>query len=280
LTPLRAPDGVTIRALRDNAERDAAVELQRLVWGVRFEEIVPRAVMWAAQRIGGVAAGAFAEDGRLIGLVFGFTGFRDGRPVHWSDMLAVDPAARGRGISVALKAFQRAELLRAGVEHVAWTFDPLESRNAYINFARLGILAREYLRDVYGGSTSPLHEDVGTDRLVADWRIASERVARRLDGRERAPTAAEIAALPRINVAKRVGEAIESSEPAVDRDGARLRLAIPADMQRLKQRWPELGAHWRGCTRVAFEAYLDRGYRVEELVRIGETSDYVLARPQ
>jgi predicted GNAT superfamily acetyltransferase len=270
--------GVTIRALRGDDELRAAVALQRLVWGERFEEIVPRALLWIGQRIGGVAAGAFDERGELIGLVFGLTGIRHGQPVHWSDLLAVHPDARGRGISIALKAYQRAELLRLGVESVGWTFDPLESRNAHINFARLGIVAREYLRDLYGdGASSPLHAALGTDRLVADWRIASERVTRRLDGRERAPTAAETAALPRINVARRVADGIESREPDLELDAPRLRLAIPADIQMLKRVSPELARAWRLHTRAAFETYLARDYRVEELVRVGETSDYVLA---
>ncbi|NIP80133.1 MAG: GCN5 family acetyltransferase, partial [Gemmatimonadetes bacterium] len=79
------------------------------------------------------------------------------------------------------KAHQRELLLDRGVETVHWTFDPLEARNAHLNLRRLGAVVREYRRNVYGPSSSPLHAGIGTDRLVAEWPIASDRVARRLD---------------------------------------------------------------------------------------------------
>jgi len=39
-----------------------------------------------------------------------------------------------------------------------WTFDPLQSRNAYLNFAKLGIIVREYAADMYGETDSPCTE--------------------------------------------------------------------------------------------------------------------------
>jgi predicted GNAT superfamily acetyltransferase len=62
------------------------------------------------------------------------------------------------------------------VPTIEWTFDPLEMRNAYFNIARLGAIVRHYIPDCYGGSTSPLHGGLPTDRLVAEWHVASDRV--------------------------------------------------------------------------------------------------------
>ena len=59
-----------------------------------------------------------------------------------------------------------------------WTFDPLEIKNAHLNIARLGAIARHYLPDFYGPSTSPLQGGLPTDRLVAEWWLASPRVRR------------------------------------------------------------------------------------------------------
>lgn len=147
------PSDFEIRPLVDYDEMKRAVDFQKLIWGAGFGELVPAAVLWFSSRIGAVLAGAFDPGDRMIGLLFGVTGWKSGRPVHWSDMLGVHPDARGRGVGIALKRYQRDRLLEDGVATAQWTFDPLESRNAWINFARLGITAREYVRDAYGVSS-------------------------------------------------------------------------------------------------------------------------------
>src|SRR5690606_17140421 len=143
-------DAFEIRPVRTIEEAQRCVALQKEVWGPSFTEIVPPAILWAAQKLGGVTAAAYDAEGTLAGFVFGITGFEDGRLVHWSDMLAVRPDLRDRGLGARLKRYQRDALLPLGVQTVYWTFDPLESKNAYLNFGRLGIIAREYHRDFYG----------------------------------------------------------------------------------------------------------------------------------
>ena len=56
------------------------------------------------------------------------------------------------------------------------TFDPLELKNAHFNLNRLGAICRRYIKDLYGVTTSPLHRGIPTDRLVAEWRLDSQRV--------------------------------------------------------------------------------------------------------
>lgn len=271
-------ESYTLRRVRGMDEIRECVTLQKLAWGPDFGELVPPAILWAAQEVGGVTAGAFDAAGRMAGFVFGMTGVRDGRLAHWSDLLVVRPEIRDRGLGARLKRFQRDELLRLGVGIVYWTFDPLESKNAYLNFNRLGITARDYRRDLYGHTGSPVHEGIGTDRLVAEWEIDSERVHRRLSGEAPAPNAEEIAALPLVNETRRSPVGLESLEPDLSLDADRVRIAIPVDIQRLKTQALDLAADWRARTRAAFEAYLGRGYRVVELVREGERSCYVLER--
>jgi predicted GNAT superfamily acetyltransferase len=65
-----------------------------------------------------------------------------------------------------------------------WTYDPLEAKNAHFNLNKLGAMAGEYVRDMYGRRDSPLHRGIGTDRLVPTWAMDSPRVIDRLvDGR-------------------------------------------------------------------------------------------------
>ncbi|HEU6451366.1 MAG TPA: GNAT family N-acetyltransferase [Gemmatimonadaceae bacterium] len=260
--------------MRDAAELHDAVELQKQVWGDDFTEIIPSSVLKVVQQVGGIAIGAFVEN-RLVGLLFGISGIRDGELAHWSDTLAVLPEYRDLGIGRRLKWQQRDRLLVEGVERIHWTFDPLESRNAYVNLVRLGAVAGEYRRDFYGATASILHEGLETDRLVASWEIRSDRVARRLAG-ERGWSETSVEGVPLVNQWRSSGQLPIAGEPDLSLTAPAVRLAIPADIQELRSRSPEVALDWRRTTRAAFEAYLGRGYAAIDLVRGPECSCYVL----
>lgn len=268
----------TIRQLSGDADFAAAVALQEETWGENFSERVPKAILRTVQRLGGVAAGAFTAEGRLDGFVFGITGWRDGVPLHWSDMLAVRPGLRDRGLGEALKRHQRDVLLGRGVMDVEWTFEPLESRNAHLNFGRLGVVSRQYVREYYGGSDSPLHEGLGTDRLVVNWRLDDRSVEDRLAGRTQPPVLRDVEDVPVINPAREVDGVAACDDARVDLQANRLLLTIPADLNRVREAGQEAVARWRAVTRTAFETYLPRGWQVVDLVRAGQWSAYVLER--
>lgn len=161
--------GIEIRALEAHAELDAAVGLQNDIWGYAPGESVPLQMFIIAAGTGGQVFGAF-EAGRMVGFCLAFSGTKpDGRPYLYSHMLGVRPEARDRHIGRALKLEQRRDALARGIELVEWTFDPLELKNAYLNIQVLGAIARRYLPDHWGPTSSPLHGSVPTDRLVAEW---------------------------------------------------------------------------------------------------------------
>lgn len=270
-------DGICIRPLRGQAEYEACVALQRSTWGAGFTEVVPPALLRIAQHTGGVASGAFDAEGTLVGFVFGICGAEDGRLVHWSDMLAVRPERRNLHLGERLKRHQRELVLARGITRMYWTFEPLESKNAYFNFARLGAVSSEYLRDLYGETDSDLHRGIGTDRLIALWALDSDRVARRLEGRDAPMSGAELAGIPVVNPVE-AGARIRCRAPDLEMDAARVAIAIPGDIQSLKAADPGLAAAWRSHTRAAFEAYFGRGYVAVELARSGEWSAYIVER--
>src|SRR4030095_7428233 len=117
------PDGVTFRSLASLADYEACIDLQRLTWGRDFSDVVPLSILKITQKAGGIAGGAFSPDGRLLGFVYGLTGYVDRRPFHWSHMLAVNPEARDLGLGTRLKLYQRELLLPQGIEEVQWTYD-------------------------------------------------------------------------------------------------------------------------------------------------------------
>jgi predicted GNAT superfamily acetyltransferase len=258
-----APDGITLRRVQTLAEYQECLAIQEETWGASFRELVPPAILMVAQKLGGVCAGAFASHGRMLGFVFGITGIRDGRLAHWSDMLAVRTEARGTHIGERLKHYQR-DLVRAvGVETMYWTFDPLVARNAYLNLARLGARAIEYVPNMYGITGSPLHGGLPTDRVVVAWDLTRD------DGH--APTSVRPGVL--VNPVALDGLPALNGLPRAPR----VRIAVPRDLEGTPN---EHLAAWRAVTREAFLSYLARGYSVVGFRRgePGELPYYELSR--
>jgi predicted GNAT superfamily acetyltransferase len=266
-----------IRPFKTIQEFHACVALQEETWGHGFSERVAPAILKVAQILGGVSAGAWDEDGTLAGFVFGMTGVRDGEVVHWSDMLAVRRGIRDTGLGTRLKAYQREVLLERGIGTMFWTFDPLQSRNAYLNFSKLGIVVREYARDMYGQTDSPLHRGIGTDRFIALWLMDGDRVARRVAGQERGPEAEDVGA-GAVALAPRYSDASipEPGEPDLGLDGPDVRVAVPSDISEVMATSMDLAVAWREATRAALTHYMDRGYEVREFLRGEPTSHYLL----
>src|SRR5207245_11217601 len=100
---------------------------------------------------------------------------------------------RARGVGLTLKLLQREEALSRGIRLIQWTFDPLELRNAHFNLNRLGAICREYLPNLYGVTTSPLHRGLATDRLLVEWRLDSSRAAAAIQNVAKDPVEASAA---------------------------------------------------------------------------------------
>jgi predicted GNAT superfamily acetyltransferase len=80
------------------------------------------------------------------------------------------------GTAEKLKLAQRDAARQQGIKRIEWTFDPLESKNAYLNIAKLGVIVRRYHVNYYGRIESQLHAGLDTDRLVAEWWIDKPRI--------------------------------------------------------------------------------------------------------
>jgi predicted GNAT superfamily acetyltransferase len=269
-------DDFTLRRLESQSDYDEAVALQEETWGAGFTDRVPAAILRVAQKVGGVSAGAFDAQGRLVGFVFGLTGVRDGRLVHWSDMLAVRDEARGRHLGERLKHYQRALVRAVGVDLMYWTFDPLVARNAHFNLNRLGAVVAEYVPDLYGSNTgSVLHGTLPTDRFIARWDLADPDPA--ATPRNAATPASTAGDAPHAIVA---GDSrVQLTTPLPDAPGVRVR--IPHDIERVLATDPDAALAWRLATRDAFRHYLARGYRVTGFDRgdANRLPSYELTRP-
>lgn len=267
-----------LRAIADLAGCRAVVELQIAVWGADAET-VPASVLLVSAKRGGILVGAF-DGGALVGFVWSMPGWRDGRPTHWSHMLAVSPAARGRGIGEALKRAQRDRALAQQIDLVEWTFDPLQAQNAHLNLARLGAVASTYLADAYGAMSGPLHRGTPTDRLVAEWWIRRPHVERRLErGARLTARSADVAGAPLTIETRPADPWVECVGERCDLDASRLLVPVPPRFTEMQQQARDSAASWRAASRAVFSTYFARGYVAVDffLDREGAGGHYLLA---
>jgi predicted GNAT superfamily acetyltransferase len=166
---------MTIRPLTDIAEFQGCIELQREAWGSADIDLMPARYFVTHSHIGGLVLGAFDGE-RLIAFVNAVPAVRDGM-VYWrSNMLAVARAYWNSGIGAELKLGQRDEARQRGIHLIEWTYDPLESKNAYLNIRKLGAIVRRYYPNLYGVTTSALQQGLESDRVIAEWWIDVPRV--------------------------------------------------------------------------------------------------------
>jgi predicted GNAT superfamily acetyltransferase len=166
---------IVIRKCQSLEDFQLCVALQREIWQESDLEIEPVTAFVVAANTGGQVLGAFDGE-RLAGYTLAVAGIRDGVPYLHSHMTGIHADYRDRSVGRMLKLFQRDEALSRNIRLICWTFDPLEFRNAYFNFNRLGAISRTYLPNFYGITTSPLHRGLATDRLLAEWHLDSPRV--------------------------------------------------------------------------------------------------------
>ena len=271
---------ITIRPLVDHSEYRAFVELEKRVW--KNIQPVPEDVLITAQKNGGLVLGAFTIKGdkteRLVGFLFGFPGLTpDGRMKHCSHIVGVHPDCRDHQVGSRLKSAQRESVLAQGIDLVTWTYDPLQSRNAYLNLHKLGAVCNTYLPNLYGEMTDGINVGVASDRFQVDWHIASRHVSHRLAGKTVKRDLAKLVSsgVLVVNPLTREGDDLPPEISALP-EVRRLLVRLPADLPRLKARNLRAAQAWRQHTADIFQPAFDRGYVAVDLVNDGAWSYYVL----
>jgi predicted GNAT superfamily acetyltransferase len=257
---------IIIRDLEGLHELQRVLELEKHVWELADADVTPLTLLIALHAAGSILVGAF--DGNvLIAFALAFPSFEKANTGFHSHMLAVHPDYRDRGLGHQLKIAQRERALARGVKEMTWTFDPLRSRNAHLNFCRLGVVSNDYRADFYGNhSSSPLFAN-STDRLWVTWRLEELRVEHRVAGFDPRPEVVDalrhLEPLVRFNGNGRP----VAGDAAIALRRQRVAIEIPGDMDGMEREDKETAREWRLATRQAFTEAINAGFVVTEFCR-------------
>ena len=269
LHPSKEVKDFRFRRLEKPEEFRAVAEIQREALGLEQEPPVPVPLQRAIQDNGGLVLGAFA-DIHLAGFALGFLAWDGKQLYHYSHMTAVRPEYQNHHVGFRLKAFQRDEVLSAGLPVVRWTFDPLRSRNAYLNVRRLGGVPDRYLVHYYGQLGSAEDRGLETDRIRVTWAVASPKVEQRLRGE--LPNAAQDLAVHQSATPMVETEAGDTGmrlpTAVAEPTAASATIEIPFDLELIRTHEAKSLRTWRHATRDAFRMAFDLGYRVEDFAVI------------
>jgi predicted GNAT superfamily acetyltransferase len=266
---------IGIRTLHTSEEFAAAVELQKVYWGEDMSDQVPSHMLLSIARYGGHVHGAFDGD-KMVGLLIGFLGAHYHSDTDdattclliMSKRMVVLPAYRGQKIGENLKLAQRDFARQHHVQLVSWTFDPLLSRNAYLNLHKLGAIGQEYVVDFFGsGASNPV---MNADRLVANWWVNHPHLEK--------PAPVNLFHTPIANaVSLTEGGLLIPHEFRLPEHDV-LRLEIPEEFLALERIDPVLGKQWRDYIRFAFQRLLEAGYIATDFMRVENRVFYVFTR--
>lgn len=245
-------------------EREGIVgmqELERLVWDM---EPIPEHQTWTAVKNGGILVGAYDGDD-MIGFCYGFAGFDQGKAYLCSHMMGIHPDYRSQGIGERLKWLQRDIAIDKGYDLIRWTFDPLQTRNAYLNLTKLNGVSYTYFVNCYGEMQDGLNKGLPSDRFEVSWHITSPHVEK-FSTKEMTETQ---------SLGTYCRDRLSLHLPA-SWDADCYTLPMPADIQTIKENDPRLALDWRLQTREAFMTAFREGYAVVGLQKSGGHYEYII----
>ncbi|MCY3904643.1 MAG: GNAT family N-acetyltransferase [Caldilineaceae bacterium] len=241
----------------DAAEGAVIRAMQQSIWRSAADGLYPSDLY--GEEAGTGCSLVARVDGTLAGFLLGFYSFgrlqlevapQTGRKELQleSQLLAVAPEQRGRGIGLALKRLQARQTLAAGIERISWTADPLLFANALLNFTRLGAVAYEFQPDLY-----PFRNElnlVPASRLNLMWPLRSRRVQTALTGAGQTGPR-EVERDPELTIVNQA-----DGSPVLDAASRRVGIEIPADWVALQRADLTAALRWRDFSNRLLDRYL------------------------
>ena len=275
---------VCLRSLRSVKEMPQLVELQRVIWGYGEPDRdfpYPARALFAVAESGGHVAGAFVNQ-IAVGFSLAWMGIDPllQKPYLHSQMMGLLKEYRGLGIGFHLKVYQRDFALQADLDLIKWTFDPMYSSNANLNVRKLGALIQAYQPHYYGEVQSHFSRGLTTDRVWANWYIASPRVKQRLANPpsllEQKPSQVQVTPVAKDEKGRK-----SLLDPLLGCSEGELLVEVPDDFEAICAEDQSLAKDWQAKIGKIFQHYLSQGYLASDFLMVGgppRSTFYLLTR--
>jgi predicted GNAT superfamily acetyltransferase len=252
----------SVGLFRNLDDYSTCMDIQREVWRCNDLEIVPLALLRAADSHGGICLGAYNSLGEMIGFVFSLLGNEHGELIQHSHLLGVRSAYRNFDVGFRLKMAQRKEALRRKIRRINWTFDPMQPLNAYFNLGKLGTVSNVYIENYYGETSSPLDRGLPTDRFLVVWNLDEKAVAERLEqGPPRHDLRKELKKYLVINQLEDMAPGMATSSAVkLNCTDEQFLFELPYNLPEIKNRNLGVALEWQGKVRQVFRNYFKKGY--------------------
>ncbi len=160
-----------IKVIKDPEEIGKMIPVIQSAWNAENIETSFKDTIASMRYHGGILLGAYSDDGEMVGMLFSYPGYKNGKIYLYSHMTGVKSNRKYQNIGYQLKMEQRALALKMGYDLIAWTFDPFNPLNAHFNISKIGSVSRTYIKNFYGRMEDGINRGMRSDRLVAEWWI-------------------------------------------------------------------------------------------------------------
>ncbi len=253
---------IIYRVLTSVSEIKETLSMQKRIWSDSVAASLPE--MMATSHNGGVIIGAFMDE-TMIGFCYGYPGYKGTEAYLCSHMLAVDPNYRNLGLGRELKLKQKDWAVDYGYKKMVWTYDPLETRNAYLNLYKLGAYTKTYLPSYYGEMEDQLNHGLPSDRFLVEWELLSERVAKAIASFSLESTKWQ--SYPLLSTLSFLGEYPRPADLKDIQDAPGFLVPVPVSIQDIKVKNSELALEWRLAVRSQMLQMFAKGYSAVGLWR-------------
>ena len=174
-------------------------------------------------------------------------------------MMAIHPEYRNKQLGEKLKFLPRDWAKDYGYKKIVWTFDPLESRNGYLNLRKLGAYLRTYYSSYYGVMSDELNKGMPSDRFLVEWEVSKENNSKE-NPLELNATVKLVDWLKEEKVIRPI-----TSEMKLEKN--HYAIAVPTSIHEIKKTDINVALEWRYALREAFTKALEKGYIVTDVIK-------------
>jgi predicted GNAT superfamily acetyltransferase len=261
------------KEMLDFSDYDILEDIQVDAWGMPARELVPKRLIYATLKSGGVVIGAY-KDEEIIGYCWGWVGYNEifGRFIY-SHHNAVRKQFQNQGIGLNLKLAQRKWAMEKDFRLINWTFDPLQSKNCYLNLHKLGVVCNNYKQNYWGEMKDILNKGIDTDRFYCNWYLNSERVKGRVSGKSDDFTHLIQDKGYHVFETQLEREKLITKKTNLELVTEHIFIEIPSNFSYLISNEKPTLIQWRNETRRVFENYFKKGYKAVDFIVLKNTEE-------